>query len=50
MINKLDSYTKQRDKKNCGFSKLVKQEKAKLVSLIKDKKRDDKTASTEQRN
>lgn len=38
MINKLDSYTKQRDKRSHGFSKLVKQEKAKLVSLIMDKK------------
>lgn len=40
MVDKLDSYTKQRDKKNCGFSKLVKQEKAKLISLLKNKKGD----------
>lgn len=40
MVDKLDSYTKQRDKKSCGFSELVKQEKAKLISLIKNKKGD----------
>ena len=38
MIDNLDSYTKQRDKRSHGFSKLVKQEKAKLASLIRDKK------------
>ena len=38
MVDKLDSYTKQRDKRSCGFSELVKQEKAKLISLIMDKK------------
>ena len=37
-MNNLKSYIKQRDRKNHGFSELVRQEKAKLVSLIKDKK------------
>lgn len=47
-MDSLKSYIKQRDRKNHGFSKLVRQEKAKLVSLLKNKKRDGKTASTEQ--
>lgn len=47
-MNNLKSYIKQRDRKSHGFSELVKQEKAKLVSLIKDKKRDGKMVSTEQ--
>ena len=48
MVDNLKSYIKQRERKNQGFNKLVKQEKAKLVSLIKDKKEDGKTVSTEQ--
>ena len=47
-MNNLKSYIKQRDRKSHGFSELVKQEKAKLVSLIKDKKRDGKTSSPDQ--
>lgn len=47
-MNNLKSYIKQRDRKNHGFSELVRQEKAKLVSLIKDKKRDGRTSSPEQ--
>lgn len=37
-MNNLKSYIKQRDRKSHGFSELVKQEKANLISLIKDKK------------
>lgn len=47
-MNSLKFYIKQRDRKNHGFSKLVKKEKAKLVSLIKNKKGDSKTSSPEQ--
>lgn len=47
-MNNLKSYIEQRDRENHGFSELVRQEKAKLISLTKDKKRDGKTASTEQ--
>lgn len=47
-MNNLKSYIEQRDRKNHGFSELVRQEKAKLISLTKDKKGDSKTPSTKQ--